>query len=113
MPATGAPASLALTTVSQTLYANAAADAKRRTVQAIFTNLTGAAGADHTATLSWTDASAGNAATALVVAGKVEKQNILIGPVKVLEPGDTLTALASAVGVVVASINILNEEPNA
>lgn len=101
-----APAAVALTTGSLPLYACPAG--VRQIVEVIVVNVNASNPA--TATLNWTDNSAANASATFVFTDVAAKDSIM-SPRKVLEPSDTLTGLASAVGYLIAHVNVVYEEP--
>lgn len=109
MPMTAAPAGVSLTTSLQTIYTNTSGDALRRTVRVRFSNIDGTNDAD-IAACNFVDASPSGTFGILPVNTTVAAGDA-VEVDKVLEPGDSIQASASASGDIVAVPEVIFSEP--
>ena len=109
MARTEAPAGVSLTTGLQTVYTNASNSGLRKTVRLRFSNIDGVNDANITA-CNFVDASPSGTFAVLPVNTKVAKLNAL-SFTKVLEPGDSIQAAASAAGDIMAVPEVIFTEP--
>lgn len=110
MAMTSAPNGKLLTTAAQTLYTNSADSGQKQTVSVRFVNVAG--NADHfISACEWLDASAANAVNPIAPVNAPVKAGDGLEILKVLEPGDSIRASASANSVVHATPEVQWTEP--
>lgn len=106
MPMLFAPPRVALTTTVATVYTNAGTEPELVTVT--INNIDGLAAANVTA-CEWLDSSASNGASAIMPVNTEVPAGEGVSTDKVLAPGDSIRASASANGDLIAYVDVVRE----
>lgn len=110
MASTGAPNGALLTTTLATVYTNTSGN-ERQTVTIDIVNVTAGGVAADVNVLRWRDASNANAARFILPRNYTVEAEDGVSRVKVLDPGDSIEAQASADNALEMTLDVIYAEP--